>query len=128
MSNTLCLVSPTAERKGRANGIRRIRFSELAEIVLLLLTPLTPVRAVLAAEDADIPPEAVDTMRGRAGDARKGEGTRRRFGLAAADVAAALVVPWAQNRYLADEDGPASRCGPWTGTSTRPSATTTTTS
>ncbi len=104
MSNTLCLVSPTAERRGRANGIRWIRFSELAEIVFLLLTPLTPVRAVLAADDADVPAEAADTMRERAGDARKDEGTRRRFGLAAADVAAALVVPWAQNRYLADEE------------------------
>lgn len=104
MSNTLCIVSPATSRRGRASGIRRIRFGELAEIALLLLAPLTPVRAVLAANDADVPVEAADTRRESAGDARKDEGPRRRFGLAAADLAAALVVPWAQNRYLADEE------------------------
>jgi hypothetical protein len=104
MSNTLCIVSPAAGRRGRASRFQRIRLGELAELALLLLTPLVPVRAVLASDDADAPPEAADTTRERAGGARKDEGTRRRFGLAAADLAAALVVPWAQNRYLADEE------------------------
>ena len=104
MRNILCLVSPAAGTKGRSSGARRNRFGELVELALLLLTPLTPVRAVLAADDGDVPPEAADTVREGEGAARKDEVTRRRFGLAAADLAAALVVPWALDHYVADEE------------------------
>lgn len=104
MSNTLCIVSSTAERKERAGGNRWIRFGELAEVALLLLTPLAPARAVPATDDADAPAEAADTVKEGAGEARKGEVTRRRFGFAAADLAAALVVPWALDHYVADEE------------------------
>jgi hypothetical protein len=104
MSNTPCIVSPAAGTKGRTGGIRWTLLSELAELAFLLLTPLVPGRALLAADDADVPAKAAETTGERAGDARKGQAARKRFGLAAADLAAALVVPWAMNRYVADEE------------------------
>ncbi|MFN7989150.1 MAG: DUF3943 domain-containing protein [Thermoanaerobaculia bacterium] len=104
MSNTLCIVSPATGRKGRPGGFSWIRFSEVAELVLLVLAPLAPARAVLAADDADAPAEAADTVREGTGDAQRGEVPRKRFGLAAADLAAALAVPWALDRYVADDE------------------------
>lgn len=104
MIHTLCIVSPATGRKGRPGGIPWIRLSEVAELVLLVLAPLLPARAVLAADDAGAPAEAADTVKEGTGDARKGEVPRRRFGLAAADLAAALVVPWALDHYVADEE------------------------
>lgn len=104
MSNNLCIVSPAAGRRGRAGVLRRLLVSELAELALLVLTPLVPVRAVLAADDTDVATEAADTARENTGGSRKDEVVRRRFGLAAADLTAALVVPWALDRYAADEE------------------------
>jgi hypothetical protein len=104
MRDTLCIVSPVASRKDRATGTRWIRCGEIAELALLLLTPVAPGRALLATDGATAPAEAADTVREGAGDARKDVAARRRFGLAAADLAAALVVPWALNRYVADEE------------------------
>ncbi len=119
MNHLFCAVSPAStsipaidgstSHVGAGGGIRksgtlRVLFSRLTLLALILLAPVLPARTALAIEASQLPPDATRADEERNRPTRSDEKPRRRFALAAADLTAALVLPWAMNNYVAEEE------------------------